>query len=77
VLADQEVSQDEEEEEEESIVDKVGNLLLIACGIVFLVAVLIVLRLQSKISKRIRRWYNKLYYALFWNGIFVYILESY
>ena len=67
----------ESEEEEESIVDKVGSLLLIACGIVLLLLTLSLFKVFKKKITIIRRWYYKIYYALFWNGIIVYILESY
>jgi len=67
----------ESEEEEESIVDKVGSLLLIACGIVLLLLTLSLFKVFKNRSTIIRRWYHKIYYALFWNGIIVYILESY
>jgi len=73
----EQAGQADSEEEEESIVEKVGSLLLIACGIVLLLITLSVFKVLKKISKRIRRWYYKIYYALFWNGIIVYILESY
>lgn len=67
----------ESDGDEHSIVDKVGNFLLVACGIVFLIPTLFIVRVLSKRKSRIRKWYNRLYYSLFWNGIIVYLLESY
>ena len=38
---------------------------------------LFILKVLSKPGSRLRKLYNKMYYFLFWNGITVYILESY
>jgi predicted membrane protein len=35
------------------------------------------LKILKPLSKRLTKYYIKLYYALFWNGILRYILESY
>jgi len=55
----------------------VGSLIIIAIGLALLIPAIILCKLLKPLSVLAEKYYDKVYYALFWNGILRYILESY
>lgn len=66
-----------EEEDQESIVDRIGGLILAAIGLMALLITLALFNVFKKYSTKVHRWYNKIYFWVFWNGSIRYIIESY